>query len=338
MNIRPRHVVTLTLAVLVGAAAPVSVPGLSPALALEDQDGEETQPPADRYPKELEKAMAEIADLFADAAKYAMSNKLKRTAAETYELVLEYDTDHSKARRELGFKKVKGEWVEDEKKSKKVRRFRDEKEKKRRDFEKKLARAEADIAKIFGSLAATAKTARDVFDESEDEWHDWNKKAVRHWKQTLEMDDQEEAANKGLGNRRIDGTWISDAALRHKEFMKRYRAALEKARKLNVAVVESDQSTGYAEAVNVNVHVYKTKNFRIESNLDVASIRPRRRSSCATASSTTPSSTPAPPFPTSAARSSRSSAPARWTVALDCSSPTTERSPSARPSTSRRTP
>ncbi|MHC4923933.1 MAG: hypothetical protein ACYTG4_07620 [Planctomycetota bacterium] len=122
MNIRPRHVVTLTLAVLVGAAAPVSVPGLSPALALEDQDGEETQPPADRYPKELEKAMAEIADLFADAAKYAMSNKLKRTAAETYELVLEYDTDHSKARRELGFKKVKGEWVEDEKKSKKVRR------------------------------------------------------------------------------------------------------------------------------------------------------------------------------------------------------------------------
>jgi hypothetical protein len=217
--------------------------------------------PPELYEAKRRDYLVQIAGKIETAASFAMNNKLKRTGLETWEVVLEFHPDHEKARRELGFERKGTDWVLNEAKRKKLEDVEDESEKKRVEFEKKLRDSYVGAARMLAELGELAEKASDA------------DAARAHWKRALELDDQNPLANQKSGNRQVGGKWFTERSLNHKEFLKVYRASLEKAQKMAVAPLPADESTGIGERAGINVKKYKSKNFRVESNLSDAEIK-----------------------------------------------------------------
>jgi hypothetical protein len=207
--------------------------------------------------------MAKIAGRLESPANFAFDNDLKQTAIDVYRLVLEFHAENKKARERLGFEFKDGSWVANEAKQKKVEELEDgsKGEKKRGEFDKKLRDAQKESAKLLAELGNLARAAGD-----EDA-------AKTHFKACLEFDDQNAIANEKMGNKLVDGKWFTGRALAHKEWDKVYKASLSKAQAMAVAAVNCDESSGIAEAAGIPIKKYKTKNFRIESNLTDGEIK-----------------------------------------------------------------
>ena len=223
----------------------------------------ESLTPEARYAAQKGPMLTQIGSKLESVANFAMGNKLKGTGLELYKVVIDdFDPNSVKSRRELGWDKKDGEWVANEKKQEANKEIEDESEKKRAEFERKLKDAHQACAKLLADLGDLADKASNQED------------AQGFWKKALFLDDQNPLANERMGNKLIDGKWLSDRAVRHKEFIKAYDAALKKCQGLPVAVVNCDESTGILERAGITpVRKYKTKNFRIESNHPDASIR-----------------------------------------------------------------
>ena len=219
--------------------------------------------PEARYETQRIPMLVQVGGKLESAATFAMGNKLKRTGLDLYKVIIEdYDANNSRARRELGWDKKGDEWVANAKKQEELQEVEDESEKKRAEFERKLKDAYHGSAKLLADLGDLADKAS----KHED--------AQAMWKKSLFLDDQNALANQRMGNKLIDGKWLSDRAVRHKEFMKVYDAALKKCQALPVAVVNCDETTGIMEKAGITpVRRYKTKHFRIESNHPDGAIR-----------------------------------------------------------------
>lgn len=249
---------TLALAALAALLAPGAGAG-SPALAQDAGAGAPS--PEEVYRTRLRETMPQVAAKFETAANYAMRNKLKRTGLNVYQMMLEFDPGNDRARRELGFDRKGDEWVANDSKQKKLDEVEDESVKKLGDFEKHLRDAQVAASRMLAALAEAAEQAG-----LED-------RAREHLKKALFLDDQNAQANQKMGNRLVDGKWYTQRALNHREFRKVYASTLDKARKMGVAPVPADESTGIAEAAGINIRRYRTTNFRVESNLPDADIR-----------------------------------------------------------------
>lgn len=219
--------------------------------------------PEARYEAQRVPMLVQVGAKLESAATFAMGNKLKRTGLDLYKVIIEdYDANNARARRELGWDKKGEEWAANEKKQESLQEIEDESEKKRAEFERKLKDAYQGCAKLLADLGELADKAS----KHED--------AQAMWKKSLFLDDQNALANQRMGNKLIDGKWLSDRAVRHKEFLKTYDAALKKCQALPVAVVNCDETTGIMEKAGIApVRRYKTKNFRIESNHSDGAIR-----------------------------------------------------------------
>jgi hypothetical protein len=218
--------------------------------------------PVAAYEAARKPLLAQVAGRLESVATFALGNRLKQTALDLYRAVLEYDADNARARRELGFEKKGEEWVAVDAKVKKLEDYEDESEKKRPELERKLKDARVGAAKTLAELGEMADRASRPED------------AQDLWKRSLDLDDQNALANERMGNKKVDGKWLTDRAIRHREFRKVYDATLAKARGLPVAVVGCDDTTGIFEKAGIaGYRRYKTKNFRIESTLPDGAIR-----------------------------------------------------------------
>jgi len=219
--------------------------------------------PAEQYTARKSQVLLLIAAKLESPANFAFGNDLKQTAVGVYNEILEFDADNKKARDQLGFEKKDGAWVANESKQAKIKEYEDlsKGEKKRGEFDKKRNEANKECAKLLAEVGNLAKAAGD--DDA----------ARSHWKQALEFDDQNPVANEKMGNRLVDKRWFTGRALAHKEWEKVYKTTLSKAQNLPFAPVLCEETTGIAEAAGLKVEKYKTKNFRIESNLSAAEIR-----------------------------------------------------------------
>ena len=237
-----------------------------PALAQQSKPGAGGKPevnPAEAYTTRKASAMVLVGGKLESPANFAWSNDLKSTALDTYRLVLKFHPENKKANETLGFELKEGAWVANETKQKKLEECEDgaKGEKKRGEFEKKLRDAQKESAKLLAELGNLANAAGD-----EDA-------ARSHFKACIEFDDQNAIANEKLGHKLVDGKWYSGRALHHKEFQKVYRTSLSKAQTMAVQPVNCDESSGIAEAAGIPIKRYKTKNFRIESNLSDGEIK-----------------------------------------------------------------
>jgi tetratricopeptide (TPR) repeat protein len=219
--------------------------------------------PEELYRAKRPEVMAQIAARFESAAVFAWSNDLKQTAVELFKKVLEFDPENRKAKESLGWERKDGAWVPNEKKQKAAAEGVDSSRgnKRRGEYEKRLREAEVAAAKLLTDLGELAEKAGD-----EDA-------AKALWKQALAHDDQNALANERSGNKKVDGKWFTGRALAHKEFQKVYDASLKKAQDLAVAPVSCGDTTGISEKAGLKFHIYRTKNFRIESALSDAEIR-----------------------------------------------------------------
>jgi hypothetical protein len=263
MNTSPRRLaaaVALAAAAFAGTAVAQDAPR-----AGGDPKGPaaESLTPEARYAAQRGPMLAQVGAKLESVATFAMGNKLKGTGLELYKIILDdFDPNNVRARRELGWDKKGDEWVANERKQEANKEVEDESEKKRAEFERKLKDAHVACAKLLAELGDLADKAANQED------------AQRYFKKSLFLDDQNPLANERMGNKLIDGKWLSDRAVRHKEFVKAYDAALKKCQSLPVAVVNCDETTGIMERAGISpVRKYKTKNFRIESNHPDASIR-----------------------------------------------------------------
>lgn len=254
---RPRPLFTaLTLAML---AFPVSL--VLPPHGARAGDSDADLSPEQKLEAARAAAHAEVAKQLEMVGSYGMGNKLKLSALELFRTVLIYDPGNMRARRELGFDKKGDEWVANDYKQKKLVDIRDDSESKRGEYDKRLAEANKAVAAALGSLGTTA----DKLGFSEE--------AFKAWNAALEFDDQQSDANRGVGNKLVDGTWYTARALAHREFRKAYDAALAKARALEIPVVAGNAETGYGRPCGVQLNMWETANFRMESNLGDADIR-----------------------------------------------------------------
>ena len=219
--------------------------------------------PEARYDAQRLPMLAQAGAKLESVATFAMGNKLKRTGLDLYKVIIEdFDSNNVRARRELGFDKKGEEWVANEKKQEALQEIEDGSEQKRAEFERKLKDANQAAARLLADLGELADKAS----KHED--------AQAAWKKSLFLDDQNAIANQRMGNKLIDGKWLSDRAVRHKEFIKAYDAALKKCQTMPVAVVNCDETTGIMEKAGISpVRRYKSKHFRIESNHPDGSIR-----------------------------------------------------------------
>jgi hypothetical protein len=252
----------LALALAFGAvlAGPVSAQEAKPGGAA----GKPEPSPAEAYVARRASVMVLVGSKLESPANFAFSNDLKGSAIVVYEQVRTFDPNNKKASEQLGFELKDGEWVLNETKRKKIDEYEDGSKgtkKSAAEFEKKLAEARKESARLLADLGKLAIAAGD-----EDA-------ARSHFKAALKLDDQNPVANEKSGNRLVDGKWFTGRALAHKEFEKVYRASLAKAQALAVTPVLCDDSTKIAETAGITIRKYKTKNFRIESTLTDAEIR-----------------------------------------------------------------
>ncbi len=246
----------LALVLAAALAGPAAAQQATPA-------GKVELSPAEQYAARKPDVLRLIAGKLESPANFAWGEGLKETALDLYRQILEIDADNKKARDQLGWERKDGSWVANESKQKKLEEAEDgsKGEKKRGEFEKKLLAAQKESAKLYAELGKLALAAGD-----EDA-------ARTHFKECLEFDDQNAYANEKMGNKLLDGKWYTGRALAHKEWAKAYKASLAKAQAMTVAPVNCDESSGIAEAAAVQIKKYKTKNFRIESNLTDGEIK-----------------------------------------------------------------
>jgi tetratricopeptide (TPR) repeat protein len=259
-TIRRAAPAAFVLGALLVVLTPTFPHSFHPAMALDGTTPAEESPEV-RWATAKQTAHGQIATKLEAVAAFAMGNKLKLTGIELFRVVLEFDTNNQRARRELAFDKKNDAWVENEYKQKKLAEVEDESEAKRGDYNKRAKEAEKAVGGILGALGKTADTLG------------FSEEAFTAWNRALEFDDQNADANRGVGNKLVEGTWYTERALAHREFKKTYEASLTKARALEVPVVAADAATSVGLPCGVALRVWETANFRMESNLGDGDIR-----------------------------------------------------------------
>jgi tetratricopeptide (TPR) repeat protein len=257
------------LAASLAAAALLDVgPAAAPRLAAQDAKAgagakAPELPPEELYPVRLKEAHVQAGARLEALGNFAFSSDLKETAVGYWKEALEFDPENRKSREGLGHEKKGDDWTPNEAKVEKVKEYEDSSrgEKKRGEMDKKQKDAYAAIGKLFADLGVLADRAGE------------KEAAVAHWKKALFYDDQNAVANERTGAKKIDNRWFSERSLAHKEFEKVYKATLAKAQKLPVNPSSCDDTSGIAEAAGIAIQRFRTKNFRIESNLPATEIK-----------------------------------------------------------------
>jgi hypothetical protein len=245
--------------------AALALVGLAPGLRADDgakpSGGAGGAAPPTQSPQEIYEARSreiplQIAAKFEPAASFAMSNGLKKSGVDIYRTILEFAPDHEKARKETGEDRKGTEWVPNETRQKAIENYEDTNFKKDPELQKKLKEAQVAVSRLLADWGDLAQKAGD------------EEGAKVRWKRALRFDDQNSAANKGMGNQLVDGKWFSAQALRHRDFQKVYNDSLAKARALPVPIVPvgDGDKTDWAWGCGIKLSGYKSKNFRIESN------------------------------------------------------------------------
>ncbi len=241
-------------------AKPATPPAPAAPAAPGAPAGKPEQSPSDAYEARKPEVMVQVGARFEAVANFAWSNDLKKQALELYKRIQsEFDPNNKKANEQLGYAKRDGTWVPpDEAKQKKLDAIDDGARGSKLhqgELDKKLKEAETSAAKLLADLGNLAAAAG-----REDE-------AKGYWRQALDLDDQNAVANEKMGNKLVEGKWLTLRAIHHREYDKAYKTALAKAQDPKVAPVKADDTTGIGEKAGIALVRYKTANFRVESTL-----------------------------------------------------------------------